>query len=122
VNRENPILFLLDELLDGTNSHDRRTGAENVVRAFLQSGAIGIVTTHDLALAEMTQSLGKAVHNAHFEDHVEDGQMRFDYKLRDGIVAKSNALELMRLVGLKVEARSRSLQALSIWARCKRSE
>ena len=102
VSRENPILFLLDELLDGTNSHDRRIGAENLVRAFLQSGAIGIVTTHDLALAEMTQSLGKTVHNAHFEDHVEDGQMRFDYKLREGIVAKSNALELMRLVGLKI--------------------
>ena len=102
VSRQNPILFLLDELLDGTNSHDRRIGAENLVRAFLESGAIGIVTTHDLALAEMTQSLGATVHNVHFEDHVEDGKMRFDYRLRDGIVAKSNALELMRLVGLKV--------------------
>jgi hypothetical protein len=101
-SQDNPILFLLDELLDGTNSHDRRIGAENLVRALLQSGAIGIVTTHDLALTEMTQSLGTTVHNAHFEDHVEDGQMRFDYKLRDGVVAKSNALTLMRLLGLKV--------------------
>jgi hypothetical protein len=102
VSGESPILFLFDELLDGTNSHDRRIGAENLVRTFLDRGAIGIVTTHDLALAEMTQSLGGIVHNAHFEDHVEDGQMRFDYKLRDGVVTKSNALELMRLVGLKV--------------------
>ncbi len=102
VNGERPILFLLDELLDGTNSHDRQIGAENLVHAFLERGAIGIVTTHDLALAEMTKSLGSIVQNAHFEDHVEDGQMRFDYKLRDGVVTKSNALELMRLVGLKV--------------------
>lgn len=102
VSAERPILFLFDELLDGTNSHDRRIGAENLVRAFLECGAIGIVTTHDLALAEMARTLGSIVHNAHFEDHVEDGQMRFDYKLRDGVVTKSNALELMRLVGLKV--------------------
>jgi len=102
VGREDPTLFLLDELLDGTNSHDRRIGAESLVRAFLEGGAIGIVTTHDLALAEMAKSLGSTVHNVHFEDQVEDGRMRFDYKLRDGVVAKSNALALMRLVGLKV--------------------
>jgi hypothetical protein len=102
MNGQEPTLFLLDELLDGTNSHDRRIGAENLVRAFLESGAIGIVTTHDLALTEMTKSLGSTVQNAHFEDQIEDGQMRFDYKLRDGVVVKSNALALMRLVGLKV--------------------
>lgn len=102
VSAERLILFLFDELLDGTNSHDRRIGAENLVRAFLECGAIGIVTTHDLALAEMARTLGSIVHNSHFEDHVEDGQMRFDYRLRDGVVTKSNALELMRLVGLKV--------------------
>jgi hypothetical protein len=102
VSRENPILFLFDELLDGTNSHDRRIGAEKLVRALLEGGAIGVITTHDLALAEMTRSVGSAVHNAHFQDQVENGQMRFDYKLRDGVVAKSNALALMRLVGLKV--------------------
>jgi len=102
VSGQHPILFLFDELLDGTNSHDRRIGAEGLVRAFLEAGAIGMVTTHDLALAEMAQQLGRSVRNAHFEDQVEDGQMRFDYKLRDGVVTKSNALELMRLVGLKV--------------------
>lgn len=98
----NSILFLFDELLDGTNSHDRQIGAENLVRAFLESGAIGLVTTHDLALAEMAKTLGNTVRNAHFEDQVENGQMRFDYKLRDGVVTKSNALQLMRLVGLQV--------------------
>jgi MutS domain V len=99
---ERATLFLFDELLDGTNSHDRRIGAESLVRAFLERGAVGIVTTHDLALTEMAQSLGVNVCNVHFQDYVENGQMRFDYKLRDGVVAKSNALELMRLAGLKV--------------------
>jgi MutS domain V len=96
------ILFLFDELLDGTNSHDRRIGAESLLRAFLQCGSIGMVTTHDLALTEMAESLGAIVHNVHFQDFVENGLMRFDYKLRDGVVARSNALELMRLAGLDV--------------------
>ncbi len=101
-NASAPVLFLFDELLDGTNSHDRRIGAESLVGALIERGAIGIVTTHDLALTEMTKSLGTVVRNAHFEDYVEDGKMRFDYKLRDGVVTKSNALELMRLAGLNV--------------------
>jgi hypothetical protein len=99
---EAPVLFLFDELLDGTNSHDRQIGADGLVRAFLERGAIGIVTTHDLALTEMAESVGASVRNVHFEDRVENGQMRFDYKLRDGVVTKSNALELMRLAGLEV--------------------
>jgi DNA mismatch repair ATPase MutS len=97
-----PVLFLFDELLDGTNSHDRRIGAENLVRVLLAKGAIGIMTTHDLALTEMAASLNGAVQNVHFQDYVENGQMRFDYKLRGGVVTKSNALELMRLAGLDV--------------------
>ncbi len=97
-----PVLFLFDELLEGTNSKDRRIGAEGLLRAFLARGAVGIVTTHDLALTEITSELGKAVRNAHLQDYVEEGRMRFDYKLRPGVVAHSNALELMRLVGLQV--------------------
>lgn len=97
-----PVLFLFDELLDGTNSHDRQIGADGLVRAFLERGAVGILTTHDLALTAMAESVGTRVRNAHFEDRVENGQMRFDYKLRDGVVTKSNALELMRLAGLDV--------------------
>lgn len=96
------LLFLFDELLEGTNSKDRRIGAQGLLRALMDRGAIGVVTTHDLALTEITHSLGSIARNAHFEDFVQDGAMRFDYKLRDGVVAKSNALELMRLIGLKV--------------------
>jgi hypothetical protein len=100
--REWPMLFLFDELLEGTNSHDRRIGAEGLLRALLARRAIGIVSTHDLALTEITQPLGSVIRNLHFQDYVENGEMRFDYKLREGVVARSNALELMRLIGLKV--------------------
>ena len=96
-----PTLFLLDELLSGTNSHDRRIGAESLVRGLVGRGAIGVVTTHDLALARIADTLEGAV-NVHFEDHLEGGEIRFDYRLRPGVVTRSNALELMRAVGLDV--------------------
>jgi hypothetical protein len=97
-----PLLFLLDEILHGTNSHDRRIGAEAVIRGLLGRGALGLCTTHDLALAAVVPSLDGQAANVHFEDHLEDGRLRFDYKMREGVVTKSNALELMRAVGLEV--------------------
>ena len=97
-----PTLFLLDELLSGTNSHDRRIGAEAVVRGLVERGAIGLVSTHDLALAEIASTLDGRAANVHFEDHLEGGEIRFDYRLRAGVVTRSNALELMRAVGLDV--------------------
>jgi DNA mismatch repair ATPase MutS len=97
-----PTLFLLDELLSGTNSHDRRIGAEAVVRGLVERGAIGLVSTHDLALAEIVSTLDGRATNVHFEDHLEAGEIRFDYRLRQGVVTRSNALELMRAVGLDV--------------------
>jgi MutS domain V len=97
-----PTLFLLDELLSGTNSHDRRIGAAAVVRGLVERGAIGLVTTHDLALADIAESLGPRARNVHLQDHLEGGEMRFDYQLRPGVVEHSNALALMRAVGLDV--------------------
>jgi hypothetical protein len=97
-----PVLFLLDEILHGTNSHDRQIGAEKLVAGLLKRGAVGLITTHDLALARIADELGARAANVHFEDHLEDGQMRFDYLLRPGVVQRSNALELMRSVGLEV--------------------
>jgi hypothetical protein len=96
------LFFLLDELLQGTNSADRRVGAEGLLRELAGKGAMGLVTTHDLALAEMAAALEGHIRNVHFQDYLEDGKMRFDYKLRDGVVAKSNGLELMRSIGLQV--------------------
>jgi DNA mismatch repair ATPase MutS len=97
-----PVLFLLDELLHGTNSHDRRIGAEAIVRGLVERGALGLVTTHDLALAHVAEALGPRAANVHFEDQFENGRMTFDYRLHAGVVEKSNALELMRSVGLEV--------------------
>ncbi len=97
-----PLLFLLDEMLQGTNSKDRRIGAEAILRSFIERGAIGLASTHDLALTEL-EGLGEdVVRNVHFEDYLEGGRMRFDFKLRDGVVTKSNGLELMRAIGLRV--------------------
>ena len=93
---ERPLLFLLDELLNGTNSHDRGIGAAGVVRGLLSRGAVGFVTTHDLALTAMGDV------NQHFEDELKNGEITFDYRIRPGVVEKSNALELMRAVGLDV--------------------
>ena len=72
------------------------------MRALIDRGAIGMISTHDLAVAEIRAPLDRHVHNVHFQDEFENGKMRFDYKLRDGIVAKSNGLELMRSIGLDV--------------------
>jgi hypothetical protein len=96
------ILFLLDELLSGTNSHDRRIGAAGIVRGFIDQGAMGLVTTHDLALSDIASAIGPAAVNVHFEDRFTNGKIEFDYRLVPGIVTRSNALELMRAIGLEV--------------------
>ena len=97
-----PVLFLLDEILHGTNSHDRRIGAEAVVRGLLARGAIGLVTTHDLALARIADGLAPHAANVHFQDELIEGRIHFDYRMRPGVVQRSNALALMRAVGLEV--------------------
>jgi DNA mismatch repair ATPase MutS len=97
-----PLLFLLDELLQGTNSNDRRIGAEGIVRALVNRRAIGLVSTHDLALTDIGGSVAGHLQNVHFQDELANGRITFDYKLRDGIVTKSNGLELMRSIGLEV--------------------
>lgn len=99
---ERPLLFLLDEIFHGTNSHDRGLGAEAIIKALAERGAIGLVTTHDLALTRVADELEDQVKNVHFEDQIEDGQIHFDYKMRKGVVTKSNAVALMRSVGLPV--------------------
>jgi DNA mismatch repair ATPase MutS len=107
------LVFLLDEILGGTNSHDRQIGAAGVVRALVQRGAMGFITTHDLALTRIAEELQPPGANFHFEDHFRDGRMSFDYTLHPGIVQKSNALELMRSVGLDVSACPPKLTAQS---------
>jgi DNA mismatch repair ATPase MutS len=100
--QKEPLLFLLDEILHGTNSADRLIGAEAIVRGFLQRNAIGLLTTHDLALTNIAEKIGPVAENIHFQDHIEDGRIAFDYRVHPGIVQKSNAIALMRAVGLEV--------------------
>jgi DNA mismatch repair ATPase MutS len=97
-----PALFLFDEILGGTNSHDRRIGAAAIVRALVNTGAIGAITTHDLALTQLVEESGSLARNVHFDDRLEEGKIRFDYRMHEGVVEHSNALELMRSVGLEV--------------------
>ncbi len=95
-------LALLDEILHGTNSHDRLIGARGIVKALIDAGALAIVTTHDLALAHLVDDLGERADNVHFQDRIEDGKLVFDYTMRAGTITRTNALDLMRLVGLDV--------------------
>lgn len=101
--RDLPVLFLLDELLSGTNSHDRRVGTESIVRGLLRHRAIGIVTTHDLALTEIVSSLDGKAANYHFGDTFREGKLSFDYHLSPGIAETTNALQLMQSIGLTGE-------------------
>jgi hypothetical protein len=97
-----PTLFLLDEVLQGTNSHDRRVGTEGVLRTLVRNGAIGLVTTHDLALTSLEQVFPAHVRNVHFQERFEDDRLSFDYCLRPGVVTTSNGIELMKSIGLDV--------------------
>jgi hypothetical protein len=99
-----PLLFLLDELFHGTNSHDRVRGAAGVLRSLLDRGAIGLITTHDLALTVIADDLAPRAVNVHFQDWFEQNEMTFDYRMKSGPVTRSNAIALMRAVGLEVSA------------------
>jgi hypothetical protein len=95
-----PVLFLLDEILHGTNSRERVIGACAVVQRLLAQGALGAVSTHDLGITALERELGGSVENVHFEEQVEGDKMTFDYLLRPGVVMSSNALRLMRALGI----------------------
>src|SRR5262249_4878324 len=95
-------VFLLGEVLHRPNSHHRRPGAGASVRSLVQTGALGLVTTHDLALADLAEKLAPQIQNVHFTDHFANGSLTFDYRLRPGVVQTSNAVALMRAVGLEV--------------------
>lgn len=97
-----PVLFLLDEVLHGTNSRERQIGARWVLAELLQKGAFGVITTHDMELCRLPDELMTRVRQHHFRENVKDGEMTFDYTLRQGPVTSGNALRLMQKVGLNV--------------------
>jgi DNA mismatch repair ATPase MutS len=96
-------LFLLDEILLGTNTRERQIASREVLRLLLGTGACGAVTTHDLSLAVLADEPGMHVVNVHFRDHLEEGKMVFDYKLRRGVVDTTNAIRVLRMAGVPVE-------------------
>jgi hypothetical protein len=95
-------LFLLDEILLGTNTRERQVASRGLLRRLLETGGLGAVTTHDLSLTtlEAENDARGNVHNFHFRDQLVDGQMRFDYRLRPGIVDTTNALRVLKLAGI----------------------
>ena len=99
-DRSGVLLYLLDEVLQGTNSVERDLAVRAVVRHLLDAGAIGVMTTHDLALAG-EEPLATSATLAHFTEQVHaDGRMTFDYRLRPGLATSTNALRLMQLIGI----------------------
>ncbi len=101
-DRGERVLFLLDEVLHGTNSRERQIGAKSVALHLTAAGAIGALSSHDLGLAGLEAESGGRVLSVHFEEQVEAGKMSFDYKLKPGVVTSGNALRLMRDLGLPV--------------------
>ncbi|MBT6180282.1 MAG: DNA mismatch repair protein MutS [Deltaproteobacteria bacterium] len=99
---EHTLLFLIDEILHGTNSFDRRKGARAILESMLNDGSVGFVTTHDLALAQMADDWPDRATNMHLSDRLDGQALVFDYRLKPGVVQQSNAIELMRSVGLPV--------------------
>ena len=77
-------------------------GAEAVLRQLVDAGAVGLVTTHDLALTEVADRLGGRAANVHFEDRFDNGEVTFDYRMKPGVVRHTNGLALMRAVGIEV--------------------
>jgi hypothetical protein len=95
-----PVLFLIDEIFSGTNSHDRRTAAEAILTALIRNGAIGALSTHDLTLTEI--ATGPVLHglNVHMASPDPADPLAFDYKLNPGVNTSSNAIAILRLLGI----------------------
>ncbi|MBU4253607.1 MAG: DNA mismatch repair protein MutS, partial [Acidobacteria bacterium] len=96
------ILFLLDEILKGTNVLDRQAGAVALMRQLTRYNAMGVVATHDLELTKLEKEIPDKIKNAHFDGKVEGDRLIFDYKLRDGRCESFNALVLMRKIGIDI--------------------
>lgn len=104
------VFFLLDEILKGTNSRDRHTGARALIRQLIQSQGSGLIATHDLELAEMEKEAGSQVENYAMEVEIEDGQLVFDYKLKRGVSQSFNATVLMAQMGIRIDEKDITLR------------
>ena len=95
------IFFLLDELFKGTNSIDRHAGAKALINQLSKQGALGVVSTHDLELCELERENEK-IKNYNFQEHYINGEIKFDYKIREGRSNTRNAIYLIKLAGIDI--------------------
>jgi hypothetical protein len=104
VNAHEPVLILLDEILRGTNSADRHAGSAALIRQLVKEKANGLIATHDLELARLTQQWPAQVHNFYFDVQVKQEELYFDYKLKEGVCSTMNASVLMKKIGIVLDA------------------
>ena len=97
-----PVLFLIDEVLSGTNSRDRRIAAEALIGALVAGGAVGALSTHDLALTEIAENPELRGINIHMQSEDPDQPLVFDFRVKPGISRQTNALAIVRLMGISV--------------------
>ena len=97
-----PVLFLIDEILSGTNSRDRGVAANSVVKALIKGGAVGALSTHDLALTEIADDPELKGANVHMQSQNPENPLDFDYRVKPGITQQTNALAIVRLMGINL--------------------
>jgi DNA mismatch repair ATPase MutS len=96
-----PVFYLLDEILKGTNSHDRHKGAVSLVHQLAEENTSGLISTHDIDLAKEATE-GKKVNNYSFNSKIIGDEIFFDYKLTPGICESFNASKLMKKMGIRI--------------------
>lgn len=104
VNAKQPVLLLLDEILRGTNSGDRHTGSAALIQQLIRHEAVGLIATHDLALAYLVEDHAAHIHNYHFDVQVAGEELYFDYQLKQGVCQSLNASILMKKIGIEMQS------------------
>ncbi len=103
-NAGEKVFILLDEMLRGTNTIDRHTGSVALIKQLIRHGAVGIIASHDIELAELENKYPNAIKNYHFDSSIINEEIIFDYRMKDGICESTNASLLMKKIGIEMEA------------------
>lgn len=102
VQQKEKVFLLLDEMLRGTNSIDRHTGSVAFIRQLIKNDAVGMIASHDIALAELQNEFPSHIHNYHFDSTIINNEIVFDYKLKPGVCKSTNASLLMKKIGIEM--------------------
>lgn len=102
VKKHEKVFILLDEILRGTNSYDRHTGAAALLKQLIKENSVAVIATHDVELAALEESYPESVQNYHFDVQVEGEELYFDYKLKQGVCQSLNASILMKKIGIEL--------------------